>query len=132
MSTIEESERLVRTCLDKHVGASSSEAHDALAVLVGRAWKQQINSDEDVAQAQRQAEIAVGMVLHELHEAMERFPKFASPHEGIAVIREEYLELEKEVFENRGLLISARIEAMQLAAMAVRYIVDCPVTRPDA
>jgi hypothetical protein len=79
--------------------------------------------------AQRDAEIAVGMVLHEVHEAMERFPAFNSSHEGIAVIREEYLELEEEVFRNRGRTVSARNEAMQLAAMAIRYIVDCSPER---
>ena len=47
---------------------------------------------------------------------------FASPHEGIAVIREEYLELEHEVFH--GGEAEAATEAVQLAAMAIRFLVD--------
>jgi hypothetical protein len=55
---------------------------------------------------------------------------FQSAHEGLAVIREEYLELESEVFWGRKTRSDAvwldRIEreAVQIAAMALRFIVD--------
>lgn len=61
-------------------------------------------------------------VQKELSQAQKRFPRFASAHEGIAVIREEYIELEHEVFHGDGK--AAYIEAIQLAAMAVRYAVE--------
>ena len=63
------------------------------------------------------------LVEVELIEATRKFGPMASTHEGIAVIREEYLELEKEVFH--GTPEAQRDEAIQLAAMAVRFLVDC-------
>lgn len=79
-------------------------------------------SDPDVVIA-----TVMGMVEDELRSAMRRFPAMHSPHEGIAVIREEYLELEREVFENRGSEESAMAEATQGAAMFARYLVDLAV-----
>jgi hypothetical protein len=60
----------------------------------------------------------------ELYEARIRFPKFNSPHEGIAVILEEYRELERHVFGDTGRSLEARSEAIQLAAMALRFVLD--------
>ena len=62
---------------------------------------------------------AVGL---ELIRARRRFAPFASAHEGIAVIREEYLELERAVFHGTG--EEALEEAVQLSAMAARYVID--------
>ena len=56
----------------------------------------------------------------ELERAESLFPPFNSAHEGIAVIREEYLELEKEVFW--GDVKKMREEAIQLGAMAMRMV----------
>jgi hypothetical protein len=64
-------------------------------------------------------------IQHELERAQSRFPKFASAHEAIAVIREEYLELEHEIFHGDG--EAALTEAIQLAAMAARYAVEIGV-----
>jgi hypothetical protein len=54
---------------------------------------------------------------------------FASQAEGIAVIREEYLELEKEVFwgkkasnNDKEWKDKMQAEAVQLASMAIRFI----------
>lgn len=69
-------------------------------------------------------EDALLLVRHELHQATEKFGPMASAHEGVAVIREEYLELENEVFH--GTLEEMVNEAIQLAAMATRFLVDVP------
>lgn len=67
---------------------------------------------------------------------------FASQAEGIAVIREEFMELEQEVFwgKKKALKVCGgigaeraekmhkdrmRAEAVQLAAMAIRFIQEC-------
>lgn len=72
--------------------------------------------------------IAVEAILVEFYEATVKFGPFASAHEGIAVIREEYLELEREVFWPSSLpklsLEKQRAEAIQLGAMALRFLVD--------
>lgn len=59
-------------------------------------------------------------------KAIDKFPIFCSPHEGISIIREEYLELEQEVFKNPQVKDKSKMqkEATQLAAMAVRFLVD--------
>jgi len=66
---------------------------------------------------------AVTLILEELERATQKFGPLSSPHEAIAVIREEYLELEREIFH--GTLEKALVEAAQLGAMAARFIVDC-------
>lgn len=62
-------------------------------------------------------------VVVEYNEAADKFGSFASTHEGIAVLREEYLELEHEVFTN-GSDDRLREEAIQVAAMAIRFAND--------
>jgi hypothetical protein len=63
-------------------------------------------------------------VQTELAKARERFPPFNSPHEGAAVIREEFEELWDCVKADEGHSAAAYHEAIQLAAMAVRYASD--------
>lgn len=60
----------------------------------------------------------------ELERAIGRFPSFNSPHEGKAVIEEELDELWQHVKENTGRTVEARTEAIQVAAMALRYVHD--------
>jgi len=60
----------------------------------------------------------------ECQRAMDRFHPFASPHEGWAVIREELDELWEHVRANTGRSPEARKEAIQIAAMALRYAHD--------
>lgn len=71
-------------------------------------------------------------VLHEVRleveAALELFPPMNSPHEGYAVILEELDELWDEVKANNGRTGAARNEAIQVAAMAVRYILDMKPT----
>ena len=60
----------------------------------------------------------------ELQDATRKFGPMASPYEGIAVIREEYIELEKEVFQQFRDASEMRKEAKYLAARAVRFMMD--------
>ena len=48
-------------------------------------------------------------------------------HEGIAILREEYIELEQEIFKKAHLVdrSKVRLESMQVAAMGIRMMVDC-------
>ena len=68
--------------------------------------------------------LTVNVVLTELKRATKKFGAFNSPHEGISIIREEYMELEHEVYwgENSDFMAA---EAIQLAAMALRFLHDC-------
>lgn len=63
-------------------------------------------------------------VERELTEALARFPSFNSPHEGKAVIEEELDELWEHVKANTGRSPEALREAIQVAAMALRYALD--------
>jgi hypothetical protein len=64
-------------------------------------------------------------IVDEYTIATEKFGKFVSPHEGLAIIEEEFLEFREAVFwphkEHTG---EARQEAIQLAAMALRFLMD--------
>lgn len=60
----------------------------------------------------------------EVLKAMQKRAPIHSPHEGSSVIREEFEELWDHVKADTGRTPEARKEALQLAAMAVRYIVD--------
>ncbi len=63
-------------------------------------------------------------VVAELEDATAKFPPMNTPHEGYAVILEELDELWESVKTNRGDWLTARTEATQLAAMALRYLLD--------
>jgi hypothetical protein len=66
-------------------------------------------------------------IQDELQRAEEKFPKFNSPHEGYAVILEELDELWDEIRASGPSRLNKpemRKEAMQVAAMALRFIVD--------
>ena len=63
----------------------------------------------------------------ELIQAMMYWPKFASAHEGYAILLEEVDELWDIVKlkpVNRD-VAAMRAEAVQIAAMALRFIIDC-------
>ncbi len=67
-------------------------------------------------------------VLHEVRQevikARSKHASMHSPHEGYAVLQEEADELWDEVKEDRGRAPSAMKEAVQVAAMGVRYVMD--------
>jgi hypothetical protein len=61
-------------------------------------------------------------VLAELDSATAKFSTFHSSHEGYAILKEEVDELWDEVKANRP--NRAREEAIQVAAMAIRFLID--------
>jgi len=63
-------------------------------------------------------------VIKELERTTEKFGSFKSAHEGYCVLLEEVDELWDEVKTNQGYTMGARQEAIQIAAMAMRYILD--------
>lgn len=69
-------------------------------------------------------QVAIAVVAAELALAQRAHAPQASPHEGWSVILEEVDELWQEVKANHGRGHSAAGEAMQVAAMALRYLVD--------
>ena len=61
----------------------------------------------------------------EVLSARRKHPPMHSPHEGWAVIREELdPELWEHVIHDTGRSPEARHEALQVAAMGIRYILD--------
>lgn len=71
----------------------------------------------------RQA-IVLNMVADELSRALIIHGSMTSPHEGYAVILEELDELWTETMANRGHSERAMKEAIQIAAMGLRYVMD--------
>ena len=72
---------------------------------------------------------AIELVRRELNEATALFGPFDSWHEGGGVIKEEYDELWDEIRKVRNRrdmsnVVALRKESKQLAAMAIRFMVD--------
>jgi hypothetical protein len=65
-------------------------------------------------------------VVKELQRAMQKFPKFHSAHEGYAILKEEIEEAWDAIKKND--LDHARVEMIQVAAMAIRFIHDLTPT----
>lgn len=63
-------------------------------------------------------------VAEELERARKMHGDIHSIHEGIAVVREEYLEVEREVFRNPPPLPAIYLELVHLAAMCQRMAED--------
>jgi len=71
----------------------------------------------------------LNLVRDELDRARQKFPPFNSGHEGYAVILEELDELWTEIRSNQataGRNERMAKEAIQVAAMALRFLVDMP------
>lgn len=71
--------------------------------------------------------IAIELILDEYRSAVARYPKFHSPHEGYAILLEELDELWEEVRRSPSRYdpTAVRAEAIQVAAMALRFLTDC-------
>jgi len=69
---------------------------------------------------------ALDLIYREHSEAVDKFGAFHNAHEGWGVIREEYLELEQEIMKKQRDYDTDKMrkEAVQLGAMALRFIVD--------
>ena len=69
----------------------------------------------------------------EFKRATSLYPKFNSRHEGYALLDEERFELWLEVMKNHSkdkeAIIKMRKEAVQVAAMVMRFIYDCCDTK---
>lgn len=63
-------------------------------------------------------------VARELRRAQEKHAPMHSPHEGWSVIFEELEELREHVRGDTGRSAEARKEAMQVAAMGLRYVLN--------
>jgi hypothetical protein len=63
-------------------------------------------------------------VAHEVHRAMRKHAAMHSGHEGYAVILEELDEMWDEVKRQKADPVALRKEAIQVAAMAVRFVLD--------
>lgn len=75
---------------------------------------------------QGRAQGALGAALMEYRPASSRYGKFISPLEGAMVLLEEIEEFKHEVFKNPANrdAVAMRAEAVQVAAMTLRFIVD--------
>ena len=83
------------------------------------------DEDAELAHSEILTDI-VGEVTEEYLDAVSKFGPFASAHEGYAVILEEVDEMWTEIKRND--IKRAREEAVQVAAMAIRFLID---TRKD-
>jgi hypothetical protein len=76
------------------------------------------------------ARVELETIWEEYQRACNPHGPFASAHEGLAVIEEEFLELRGAVFwlrkhqSDAEWLVQVEKEAVQLAAMALRFLVD--------
>lgn len=68
----------------------------------------------------------LGDVVDELTAATAKFGSFNSAHEGFAILKEEVDELWDEVRAKQGARDPQKLrrEAVQVAAMAIRFILD--------
>lgn len=67
---------------------------------------------------------ALRLVTEELDRAISQYGEFNNCHEGYAVLLEEVDELWTEIKGNQGSSHRGVSEAVQIAAMALRYLVD--------
>ncbi|MEN6291211.1 MAG: hypothetical protein ABFD07_04230 [Methanobacterium sp.] len=73
-----------------------------------------------------QEKIVISDVMVEYDRAVSNYGSFQSPHEGYAIILEELDELKAEVWKKPSVRSSEKMreEAIQVAAMAIRFIID--------
>ena len=69
-------------------------------------------------------EECITLIVCEYKYAAKRFGKFNSAHEGYAVLKEEVDEL-WDVIKKNGTPIERKNEAIQVGAMAIRFLIDC-------
>lgn len=71
--------------------------------------------------------LALAQIATEIDNARANWPAFNSAHEGFAVMKEEVDELwdHVKVNQKRRDLVAMRKEAIQVAAMALRFATEC-------
>lgn len=70
-----------------------------------------------------QVDAVATLITNEVKRAMTKWPPITnSPHHHFAVMEEEFIETRDEVFADNMRL--AREEALQLAAMAIRFVLE--------
>lgn len=79
---------------------------------------------DNLALRMSRIEIILDELKAEIFKAMKKHRPMASPHEGYSVILEELDELWDHVKGDTGRSLDARNEALQTAAMGIRYICD--------
>ena len=68
---------------------------------------------------------AVSEIVEEYMTATANFGKFASRHEGVAIIQEEFEEFKEAAFwPHKDHTGEPDVEVIQLAAMCLRYMMD--------
>ncbi len=77
-------------------------------------------------------QLIVREVVAEYYSATSQYGPFSSAHEGFAVLLEEVDELKAEVWKSpkKRDIKAMRAEAIQVAAMAIRFISDCAEEKP--
>jgi NTP pyrophosphatase (non-canonical NTP hydrolase) len=70
-----------------------------------------------------------GEVAEEVRRAERKHEPMNSPHEGWSVIFEELEELREHIRADTGRSGAARKEAIQIAAMGIRYVLNLCTTR---
>ncbi len=86
--------------------------------------------EDEFAEVSR-AEQAITLIIREYNRATQLHGPFHSAHEGFAVLMEEVDELWDEVKKHCGQRSTQKMtkEAVQVAAMALRFLVDVCLTR---
>jgi len=77
--------------------------------------------------ARLKSELACGLVLAELDRATAKYPKFTTTHHGYGILKEEVDELWEEIKADKNgyrCTDAMRREAVKVAAMAIRFILD--------
>lgn len=62
----------------------------------------------------------VAALLDEMRFGLGKFGRFASPHEALAVVQEEFDEFKAEIYKDKR--AEAVQEALQVAATALRFV----------
>lgn len=80
---------------------------------------------KDIAEKKRTLQQVLMLVRMELERAWEKHPgEFHNAHEGFAVLKEEVDELWDEVKADTAYTAAGMKEAVQTAAMAIRFVVE--------
>lgn len=69
-------------------------------------------------------EDAISLIITEYGRASSIHGKFNSPHEGYAIMLEEFDELWDEIKQREPNILNIKEEVVQIGAMAMRFLVD--------